>query len=260
MEHGTMDAVKQAESSGLWVPDELEFSVPGYAHKFKTLQKLAELEDKYRALAAQTPRIGYDRYLWDLRKAATYDLTDAQIDRLRCFSPEQVLEKLAATGVILSAPEFFKFALGTDYDTLATDMPVILDNVRAGLFSRLYKQGSYQRTCRNTYFDVDTRRLQEYGWGHNSELAQFVGSKVASVGAFVGDGVEGRIIEATIYGRQPKVNMPASVKVAAENQVHRGAEIYAAYKLSALSAMEACHKQANADTLLALAAVQNLVK
>jgi hypothetical protein len=260
MEHGTMDAVKQAESSGLWVPDALEYDVPGYKHKFEDLQKLAAFEAKYQALEQAGTRRGYDRYLWDLRKAAAYELTDAHVDCLRRFSPEQVFSKLAEHGVIMDAATFFKFALGTDYDTLSGTMPAILDDVRSELFTRLYKQGSYQRACRNAYFDVDTKRMQEYGWGHATELSRFVSGKIASAGAFVGAGVEGRIIEATICGGQPHVSMPLSVKVATENQVHRGAEIYAAYKLSALSAMAAYHKQANADALLALAAVQNLVK
>jgi hypothetical protein len=261
MANGTVDAVKQAESSGLWVPDELEYSVPGYESKLRTLTKLAALETKYMELFGRKASYsGYDRYLMDLTKAAACDPSDEQIDQLRTYSPEQVFAKLAECGVLLSAPAFYKFALGTDYGALVGAMPEILEDVRSGLFTRLYKQGGYQRTCRNTYFDVDTRSLHEYCGYHNSDLHSFIGTKLAQADTFVGPGVEARIIEATIYGRQPAVRMPTCVKIASASIVHRGAEIYGAYKLSALNAMDAYHKQANTDVLLALATVQNPVK
>jgi hypothetical protein len=252
--------VKLAECSGIWVPDELEARVPGYADKHELLKKLAGLEQEYQRLATSDRRQSHwDRFLWDLRKAAAWDLSDAQIDSLRDGDPNRVFETFARRGIVMSAPTFFKFALGADYGELAPQMGAILADVGDSMYTRLHKEGAYQRVCRNSYFDVDTEQVTGYGvWQHDG-LSKIAAAEIAELGAFVGSTLDSRIIEATICDRQPEVAV-IQKSAAVGSHMHRGAEIYAAYKLSALNAICSCNKQANADTLLALAAVQNMMR
>lgn len=256
--NGPIASWKLAEAAGIWVPDTLEDDVPGYSHKHAILKKLAEFEQKYIQLNGAV-KSGHDRYMWELRKAAAYALPDVTVQELRGYEPSEVFMKLAVDGVVMDAPTFFKYALGIDYGALKDDMPAILADIRSGIFTKLYKAGAYQRVCRNTYFDVDSYRLKDYGWGQNLELSRFAADKVAAVGSFTGHGVDTRIIDATLCGRQPETIVVKSGSAIDNSGLHRGAEIYAAYKLSAVNAILGCHKE-NEDRLLALAAVQNLVR
>lgn len=258
---GVMDGVKQAECAGIWTPDALYAAVPGYAQKCALVTKLAGYEALFSRLAtAGRCNTHYERYLWNMPKAAAWDLPDDVIDDLRRDSPEDVLGKLAQHGVILSAPAFFKFAMGADYGAIKDSIGDILAHVRSGLYSNLYKQGGYQRVCRNTYFDVDADRAALYGMGEHGSASYAAVVKTASAGSFVGHDVDQRIIEATVHGRQPVCNVLTFSKSAGVEGVHRGAEIYAAYKLSALDAVMSCHDGENKDRLLALAAAQNMVQ
>lgn len=259
---GGLDSVKLAEASGLWIPDALEYSIPGYQSKLTILQKLAALEEQYLGLAATAQRNTHrDLYLWELRKAADYTLPDAVVDELRRHDPDRVFRTLVHSGVIMDAPTFFKYAMGLDYGELAPDMGHILARTRNSLFGRLHKSGAYQRVCRNAYFDVDTDPLTAYGVGHDNELARLGRTKLASAGAFVGQDVDSRIIDATLQGRQVGEVLTLN-KLAAEDNpaADRAAEIYAAYKVSMVNNIVSYHKRANADSLLALAAVQDLVR
>ena len=260
---GGLDSVKLAEASGLWVPDILEYSIPGYQDKLTILQKLARLEEHYMSNAFAIGRKGgpADRYLWELRKAASYTLPDATVDQLRRYDPDRVFAMMVHNGIVLDAPTFFKYAMGTDYGELAADMPAIMERTHGKLFSNLHKSGAYQRVCRNAYFDVDTNLLSAYGVGHDNELAQLGREKLASAAAFVGPVVAGRIIDVTIQGEDPGLMVTLGKVAAADNPAaDRASEIYAAYKVSMVNSILSYHKKANADSLLALAAVQDLVR
>lgn len=255
---GPVTSWKMAEAAGIWVPDDLEDDIPGYTRKHALIKKLADVEQRYMKLG-DTVKRGYDSYLWELRKAAAYELPDTTIDSLRDYTPADVFMKLASQGVILDATTFFKYALGLDYGALKDDMPAILDQVRSGVFATLYKSGAYQRICRNTYFDVDQHQLNDYGVSQNLELSKLAAEHITSTGSFAGQVVDSRIIDATLCGRQPGLIMIKSGSAMGNSGLHRGAEIYAAYKLSAVNAILDYHKESE-DRLLALAAVQNLVR
>jgi hypothetical protein len=99
-----------------------------------------------------------------------------------------------------------------------------------------------------------------YGGVHDTELARLGHDKLASAGAYVGPSVDQRIIEVTVQGQQPGEVVTLN-KMAEDNPAaDRAAEIYAAYKVSTINGILSYHKKANADRLLALAAVQDLVR
>ena len=260
-ENQIMDSVKLAEAEGIWVPDELEYDIPGYQRKLDILKKLAEAEVQFLTLIASPHRETHrDKYMWELQKAAAYDLDDATIGSLRNIGPERLFDSLAHAGVVLSAPLFYKYALGIDYGAMAPDMAHMLEYIRSGLFNRLYKTGAYQRICRNVYFDVDMEKGAAYGIRQTMDETKSV-ANVAAAGAYIGQDVDGRIITATVCDRKPELAVLTMSKSAENNPgAERAAEIYAAYKVSAIDSVLAYHKQANEDVLLALAAIQNLVK
>lgn len=260
-ESDVIDSVKCAEVNNIWIPDALEYDIPGYKDKLDILQKLAGLEERFLGLTSSN-RLDthWDRYMLELRKAANTSITDEAIEALRCHSPERVFETLVKEGVVLDAPSFFKYAMGLDYGDLKEDMPAVFNHVRDSLFTQLYKSGSYQRVCRNAYFDVDIRSLSSYGWGQDSELAHLGRTKLAEAASFTGPGVDRRIIEATIQGYKPG-EVITLTKLASESPgAIKAAEIYAAYKVSTINSIASYHKQTNSDRLLALAAVQDLVR
>ena len=256
---GHISSIKQAEAAGIWVPDNLEMDTPRYAEKLALVQKLAEMEARYVKMAADHPKTNSERYFWELRKAAATRLPDSVVSELRKYNPDVVLAKLAASHIVLDPETFFKYAMDLDYGGLKDEMPRIMRDIRGGLFTRLYKTAGYQRACKNNYFDVDAEGLSAYSDLQPSGLSRLVLDQVA-LGAFTKTSADARIVEITICGGQPKVSMLEWNKCAEENlSVHRGAELYAAYKLSALDAMGGCHMQDSRDTMLALAAAQNLV-
>lgn len=256
-----INSVKLAEINNIWVPDELEFDVPGYKSKLSVLTKLANLEEKFLGLSSSTRLDNHwDRYMLELSKAASASISDSDLEALRTYNPENVFKTLAKEGIVLDASSFFKYAMGLDYGALKEDMPAILNRVRDSIFTQLYKSGSYQRVCRNSYFDIDIVDLASYGWGNNNELAHLGRTKLAEATSFTGPGVDRRIIEATIQGYKPSEVITLN-KLAVESPgAVKAAEIYAAYKVSTINSILSYHKQANSDRLLALAAVQDLVR
>jgi hypothetical protein len=254
------DSYKLAEDLGLWVPDTLRIVDAGAKEKLEMLHKLAALQQQYMTWAHQYPHTVSERYLWELRKAAAVEYTDEQIQALRNLEPEQALHKLARMQVVLPAPVFFKYAFGLDYGELAPHMPQILEYIRRGNFIQLEKCGLYQGACTNSYFDVDP--MQSLGYAHlqDSRLVDDALSKEAS---FTDPLVNQRVIEKTIAGESPKIQEYAGdMKISAADLpiVEKTAEIYAAYKLSALRDIrKSTGDRGNGHMLMALSAVQDLV-
>jgi hypothetical protein len=249
------DSIKLAEDVGLWVPDHLMITDSDARTKLATFKKLAEYQRQFLAGIGGS----VDRYAWELRKAAAWTMTDEQINALRNEDPAAVMAKLADIGVIMPAPVFFKYAFGLDYGELAPHMPAILDYIRTGGFVRLEKNGMYQGACTNPYFDVDP--LVTAGYSYAQDSGSWTATKTALLkdASFVGQGVSQRVIEKTISGELPRIQEQMTMKIAEADlpTIEKSAEIYAAYKLSALQKIGAM-RAVDEHTLMALAAAQDL--
>jgi len=249
---GTQDAIKAAEDAGIWVPDQLETSTPGYQEKLALTKQLVKSEANYLRIAEGGVKTATDRYLSELLKSATCTIPDAAIDQLRREMPDSVMRKLAESRIVMDVDSFFKYAFGLDYGSVADSMPSIREDVAGPLFSRLYKSGAYQKVCRNNYFDVDTAARLMYGL---DRLSFGDGIKVASqTCSFDSAIVRDRIVDMTIQGLRPTVKKGSSVDDGAPNG---GACIYAAYKLSALRSV--CRGGEESERDVALAVAQNMV-
>jgi hypothetical protein len=255
----TPDAVKMASSFDMQVPDALMQDVPNYREKVKIAEELARIEGSVLSIAEGSHTA--DAMVKKALASAVESVPPAALSCLRGYEPEEVIRKLAEFGVVLGPEDFFKYAMGCDYGPLENQMDRILADSKSCLFSRLMKTSAYKSACRNVYFDVDTDYTQSYGANSNSSLHRLVKESVANVAGATGQRLRDRIIQATICGRVPDLTTLEQVKEAGTNvnKVHKGAEIYAAYKLSAVLAARSIHREDNPEQLLTFAAVQNLV-
>lgn len=255
-----LDSVKLAADSGLWVPDQIMMNTKWAQEKLKLFNKLADYQERYYGFALMTPRDSSDRHMWELRKAAGYEMPDAQINELRAVEPAAALASLADNGIVMAPRTFFKYAFGLDYGELSPHMANVLAYIKQGSFAKLRKAGAYQDACTSSYFDVEPHSVLHYSV--KAASTPLVSPEVVKEAAFVGSIVGQRVINNTIAGSDPKISAinTGQVKFASAelSTVEKCAEIYASYKLSAVQGIKATG-QSDGHVLIALTAVQDLV-
>lgn len=250
-----VDSVKLAEAEGLWVPDYMAVESASGMAKMAHLKRLVAMQETYagwftKQASLQTPG---DRYFYELRKAAGVQLDDATLSSLREFEPQTALHAMAKAGVVLDVPSFFKYAMGDSYDEIASLISEVTSLVPT-VIADAVKNGECQKICNDCTFDVSMGLP-----GTRTMMPKALSDKLAAA-AIVGPAREERIIAVTLDGSTPKF--------AVDNQRRIGfttpgtvvlAEKYAAYKLSAIEAMLGFHKDTDVDSVLAIAAAQNLM-
>jgi hypothetical protein len=252
---GSVDSVKLAADSGIWVPDHVAIDSPVALAKLELLHKLASAEREFQRLSATLVLSTHDRYCWELRKAASAPMPDAALEKLREFMPEDTFRGLAKRAVVLDASQFFKYALGPDFGEIEPYLPGI-QAVLPGIFSRIEKEGRCQRVCNNSTFDVDVSR-------HTYDLSQPLTGyeKVAHAASFRTDAAEQRIITATLNGTNPEIHLDKLEKMGnhCDDNTVVLAEKYAAYKVAAVKAIIELNENTDKDALLMLSVAQNFV-
>lgn len=251
---GVVSSIDLAKEHGLVLPPEfLNISDTGLA-KAALCKALADLEVYNRSLDKKASLLPSERFMKELRKAACAELTDEQVSTLRNFDPSLVFSKLASKSIVLGPESFFKYAFGCDYGDLKNDMPEIISTVRNNLFDNLVKKGQYKNVCNNSYFDVDTDK--ELGYiTDNVKLGNYINNLVEPL-SFLRGSIDKRAIENTIKG--VKVDMTPYEEQVTTPNVKAAADLYAAYKLSALKAV-IDRDEVDKDLLLKVAAVQGTV-
>jgi hypothetical protein len=249
-----VDSVKLAEAADLWIPDGIAIESPLALKKLELLNKMAAAERELQRLAATLLHTSDERYMWELRKAASAKLSNEVVERLRNFEPQDVFYALAKKAVVLDVDTFFKYAMGMDYGDAAPFVP----GVRAlvpGIFTRIEKDGRCQQACNDTTFDVDTRTTR-YG---TSPLSGY--EKTAHDAGFFPLAVDGRIISATLDGINPEIRLDKLERISSnvDNTTVALAEKYAAYKLAAVTAIGELNENTDNNALLMLSATQNFV-
>lgn len=255
-----LDSCKLAADEGIWVPESVLATERPIAQKLLLFDKLAAAERHLYELAVKAPATVSERYTWELCKAADYDLSDAAIETMRREDPATMLTKLAQAGVVLSPSAFFKYAFGTTNNPLAAEMPEILAFIKAGVFSQLSKEAR-QAACINSYFDIDSNTQGAYILSRDPDL-ETLASSLKKDASFADPAVRQRVIDQTVAGRAVKIPsvMSGQTKVALSHSdtVEKSAHVYAAYKLSAVSAINAL-SLVDQNSLTTLAAAQNLL-
>lgn len=246
-----VDSVKLAQDEGVWVPEELAIESAQARSKRTLLDKLAAAEAQYAALKDYRRATHNERYLWELRKAASGRIADRVIDDLRRYAPEDTFYKLAKAGVILDVDSFYKYAMGLDYGVLAPYMDDVRTAVK-GMYLRLAKSATCADVCNDTTFDVDTRRIPVC----SVELSV----KEAAAATLVGPAMEQRIIDATIHNDEIALDSDYEKRSNCNVTIQALCDKYASYKLSAVQAIAGLNKDTDTDALVALATAQNLVR
>jgi len=248
---GQMDSVKLAEEAGLYLPEQVALDSDAKLRKLAVAKDLARYERKYLEMAATAPVAGADCRLWELRKSAATSVDDATIEKLREHEPGDVFYVMANHQVVLDPASFLKYALGK----AAAGVPVaaVRDRVR-GIFDELEKKGELCSIAADSAYDARIPEAYSAVPRTFPELERLV-TGVAPLASFAVKMANHRTVEATIAGDSP------SVRRGEENS---GGELakylatrYATYKLAAVCAMQALHKDMDECTV-ALAAAQNL--
>lgn len=252
---GVVSSVDLAKEHGLILPSGfINMSESGLA-KMAICKSLAELEVFSRSLEKKASLLPSERFMQELKKAACCKLTDDQITTLRDYEPRAVFTKLAEKGIVLDPESFFKYAFGCDYGSLKDKMQDIIYTTRNNLFDNLVKKGQYRLVCNNSYFDVDTNSHLGY-ITDNVKLGNYISNNLVEPMSFSHESIGRRVIANTING--VKVAMAPCGDREIEPDVKAAADIYAAYKLSALTAI-VDSGAVDKDLLLKVAAVQGTV-
>lgn len=247
-----MDSVKLAEAEGLWVPDYIAITSASGMAKMAHLRRIDTFQDAYRgwltkSAAVRTP---VDRYFYELRKAAGAELCDHTIDLLRGCDPRDAFQALARAGVVLTVPQFFKYATGAQYSEMESMIPSIQAAVPAAI-SQAVKEGECQRLCNDSTFDVVTQ--------HARAIAPELQVKLAEA-SVLGHERDARIITATLDGKITKIAVDSSDRIVFNtHEIVVVAEKYASYQLAAVEAIIGLHPDTDADSVLAVVAAQNLL-
>lgn len=247
-----VDSAKLAEAEGIWVPDNIAIQSKDALKKLEYLKKAAELETLYCKLATQSAQDNRERYLKELYKAAEGRLDDNTISKLREYAPKDVFYKLAKLGIILDVNSFFKYAMGIDYGELAPHMAEARVAVK-NIYTNVLKENECQNLCNENSFDVATD-----SYSSTSGLNEL--NKQADDCSFI-ENVDQRIIEQTLNQKKIKIQLDKSAEIVfnTNNIKNKLAEKYAAYKLSAIKAIEDLRKDTDTEALLALAVMQNVI-
>ena len=260
---GLLDSVKLAsEFDELWLPERVAILSPVSVEKRALLAKLAQMESRLFALAAQPAHQlhGRDRELWELRKAAAdRALDDATLTALRDYEPADVLYRLAAENIVLDPESFFKYAMGAEYARVAEHIPTVLASMANGLFDWIEKTGRAVAVCNDAFYDTELVPYRANVGRNNpkSLLTPMIGS-----GSFADKHASHRAVMATIEGKLARIAKTGETFCAKKDSeaVANGlAERYASYKLAAVLAMLKLHPNQDADRQLAPMTAQHLI-
>jgi hypothetical protein len=259
---GTMDSVKLAEEAGVWTPESVAILSTTARAKHELLHKIASMEQHFFGLAQKPLHLMSDREreLWELRKSAAVDqtLSDATINELRAYDMDDALYHMAADGVVLDVPSFFKYATGDEYGHIAEYVDRVNAAFGNGFFSQLEKAGNAAAVCNDGFFDVDVDPFRAMSFRSPRSLV----AGVRSAASFADKYASHRAVLATIEGRPAEIvqNEAFWTEKQADGVVKDLAERYASYKLAAVLAWQALNPEQDSERQLASVTAQHLIK
>lgn len=249
----TLSSVKLAEAEGLWVPDYMAITSASGMAKLAHLKQLAVFQDLYRGWLTKSAQVRTPvaHYFYELRKAAGADISDTTLEQLRVLSTRDAFGALAKAGAVLTVPQFFKYAMGPQFNevepllgAVAAAVPAVIENA--------VKAGECQVLCNDCTFDVAVDHMSR-------NVPPQLSTKLAEA-AIVGHNRDARVITATLDGKITKIAVDTSDQIMFNRGEIVGLALkYAAYQLSAVDAIIGLHHDTDADSVLAVAAAQNLL-
>lgn len=218
--------------------------------RFDIAGKLAAAQSRMRAPWLYSGGQAYFDQL--VMKAARTPFAGEHVEIMRKAPPGDLWRKLAAAGVVLPADAFFACAFHGDEDFQACK-EAALAIVRSGTFAALLGRPEEKVARTNAYFDLDAPQFTGYQWSAGSNAVAGLVDKLAA-NAFAqgaarlsGDGAASGTL------------VPGTANAEWDEQALEAVGAYAAYKLSAVQAIESIHPTVDHALLLDLAAAQDLV-
>lgn len=259
---GTMDSVKLAEEAGIWTPEPLVIVSSRAQAKRELLRKIASMENHLFGLAQKPLHQMSDREreLWELRKSAAVEqtLSDSTIDELRAYDIDDVLYHAAADGVILDVPSFFKYAMGSEYNSVVPYVDRVQEAMSNGFFMKLEKAATAADVCNDGFFDVDVDPFRAMSYSSPRNIVV----RVRESASFAEKHASHRAVVATIEGYPANIvqNEEFWTEKQADVVVNDLAERYASYKLAAVQAWQALNPEQDTERQLASITAQHLIK
>ncbi|MFC1453572.1 hypothetical protein ACFLQL_00140 [Verrucomicrobiota bacterium] len=249
-----MSSVDLAVEHGIVTPSDIIPLTESGNRKYALCKSLAQYENMYEGLLKKASSHTFnERYYIELIKAADVKVADNDLEQLRDITPKKAFMKLAENGIILDVNSFFKFAFGPTYGELAPNMANIHNIIQNNMFNNLIKAGEYNRICNNSYFDVDTDNCFSYITG-DKKINTFI-KKLAGDMSILPNWVNRRVIEKTITGYKFDKKASAEINMSDNGISKISAELYSAYKLSALDGIIKFNPGIEKENVLALASV-----
>ena len=154
---GEPSSEEYAKMAHIYVPESVYAEgTPGYTRKARLFHKLAAFEQAYFKCASEGIKTATDLSYMNLAKAASTDISGGFLDTLRTLPCLSFLKEASDSGVVFSAPVFFKYAFGRDFGKVASEMTDVFNIAKNGLFTQLEKKGMFRDVCSSRYFDVDS--------------------------------------------------------------------------------------------------------
>ena len=249
---GNVDSIKLA--SDLGYDDEMLDSLmlsSQSMQKRAIARRLADMQDRYFAMADRGPQTGEDHVLWELRKAgADVALDDASIEELRVHEPTEVFSAMSRRGMVLDVRSFLKYAMGNDMGVFAQ----VIDEIERSLpgeYSRQIKTGEISDTVMDETFDADPCSMEPRSLAHTLNRVRVVASDIKTA--------EHRVIERSLSGDNPEVLRPDIFKTNLPSALVKAAVArYSTYKLAAVNAVQTLRGNLEARQI-ALLASQDIV-
>jgi len=249
-----ISSVDLAVEHGIVTPSSLIPLTESGTRKYALCKVLAEFETMYDNLFKKaSTRTSQERYFIELTKAANIKLSDSDIEQLRNITPRIAFNKLAQNGVVLDVDSFFKYAFGPTYGELAESIEDIRNIIRNNVFNNLIKTGEYNRICNNSYFDIDIDNCFSYITG-DKKINGFI-KKLAGDISILPSAIDRRVIDRTITGYEFDKTANTEGNMSDNGTSKISAELYSAYKLSALDGIIRFNPGVNKENMLVLSSV-----
>jgi hypothetical protein len=258
---GTVDSIKLAAEAGVWTPEPLVIVSTSAKGKRELLKKIASMEQHLFGLSQKPLHLmqANERELWELRKsAAGQTISDDTLDELRAYEVDDALYHMAADGVILDVPSFFKYATGADYNSVEPYVERVCEVMSNGFFSQLEKTGDAAAVCNDGFFDVDVDPFRELSYTTPRKLV----AGVCDTASFMDKHASHRAVVATIEGRAAQIaqNEEFWTEKQADGVVNELSGKYASYKLAAVRAWQTLNPEQDTERQLASVTAQHLIK
>lgn len=254
-------SVKQAEVEGYVLPDSLAIESDHAKRKLEIMKKLAASYEKMDAWlsGSSKPANKQERYNFELRKLAGATVEESVLSRLRELDPADAFRALGNAGIVMSAPQFFKYAFGPEYGKVEQYVPFVAKSAQKAVCEAV-KSASCAEFCNHSSYDASKPDI--FSKVIPGDIRYGLAKSAAARGFGLDDAVTS-IMSAIASDNAPSFSI-GQEKVASDDVMEIADKLgrkYAMYKIAALCAISDSPENSaiNEDDLAFVAASQDMV-